>query len=116
MFTISDVERYGIVQVFERSLNIISNGTDLVHISFDIDVLDPVVAPGTGILSRGGLSYREIYYIMEELGARNVVGSMDIIEINPLLDIRNQTSELAVELLVSALGGSYGDYQRNYLK
>ncbi|MCK5543090.1 MAG: arginase family protein [Desulfobacterales bacterium] len=52
---------------------------------------------------------------METLGKKNVIRSIDIIEINPLMDIRNQTSELAVELLLSALGGSYGDYERTYL-
>lgn len=116
MFTLSDIEKDGMVRVFEKAMRIISDGTDGVHVSFDVDVLDPVIAPGTGIVSRGGLSYREITFIMEELGKSGAITSFDIIEINPLLDIRNQTSELAVELLLLALGGSYGDYERNYLK
>lgn len=116
MFTLFDIEKYGIVRVFEEAFSIVSNRTDMIHVSFDIDVLDPVIAPGTGIMSRGGLSHREISYVMEALGKKNVISSIDIIEINPLLDIRNQTSELAVELLLSALGKSYGDYERHYLK
>ena len=116
MFSLFDIEKYGIVRVFEEALEIVSNGTNGVHVSFDIDVLDPVIAPGTGIKSRGGLSHREISYVMQNLGTSDAVSSIDIIEVNPLLDVRNQTAELAVELLLSALGGSFGDYERYYLK
>jgi arginase len=116
MFTLYDIEKLGIARVFEEACKIISNGTDHIHVSFDIDVLDPVIAPGTGIISRGGLSYREIMYVMETLGNMQMVCSIDIIEINPLLDVKNQTSELAVELILAALGGSFGDYERLYLK
>ena len=116
MYTLFDIERHGIVKIMDEAINVISNGTDKIHVSFDVDVLDPLIAPGTGILSRGGLSYREIAYIMELLGKKNLVDSIDIIEINPLLDIKNQTSELAVELLLTALGGAYSDYERNYLE
>jgi arginase len=115
MYTLFDIQRQGVVQVMDEAIGIVTANADLVHVSFDLDVLDPLIAPGTGILSRGGLSYREISYIMQSLGQGNLVGSIDIIEANPLLDIRNQTSELAVELLLSALGGSYGDYERYYL-
>jgi arginase len=116
MFTLADVERLGIVSVVDRAIQIVTRNTDAVHVSFDIDVLDPLIAPGTGITSRGGLSYREISYMMQALGEKGIVASIDLIEINPLLDIRNQTSELAVELLLAAIGGDYGDYERNYLK
>ena len=105
-----------LVYIFEEAVRIISNKTDLIHVSLDVDVLDPVIAPGTGIFSRGGLSYREISYIIKNLGKKNVISSLDVIGINPLSDIRNQTSELIVELLITALGGSYGDYERYYLK
>ena len=64
VFTLPDIERYGIVYIFEEAVRIISNKTDLIHVSLDVDVLDPVIAPGTGIFSRGGLSYREISYII----------------------------------------------------
>jgi arginase len=115
LFTLIDVEQYGIVEVCRRALNIVSNGTDAIHVSLDVDVLDPVIAPGTGIFSRGGLSYREISYVMASLGKIGKVRSIDIIEVNPLLDIKNQTAELSVELILAVLHGSYGDYERYYL-
>ena len=115
MFTLFDIEKKGIVQVFEEAFDIVTNGTDRLHVSFDVDVLDPVIAPGTGIISRGGLSHREIDYVMKNLGERDAISSIDVIEINPLFDIKNQTAELAVELVLSGLGGSYGDYERYYL-
>lgn len=115
MFTLHDIEEYGIVKVYKDAYEIVSNGCDKLHVSLDIDVLDPVIAPGTGIMSRGGLSFREISYVMRRLGQFNAIGSIDIIEINPLMDIKNQTSELAVELLMLGLGGNYGDYEKNYL-
>jgi len=115
MFTMFDVERLGITQIVDTVLEDLAKRCDRIHVSFDVDVLDSLIAPGTGIQSRGGLSYREISYVMESLGRLGIVGSLDIIEINPLLDVRNQTSELAIELLLSCLGGSYGDYERNYL-
>lgn len=116
VFTLMDIERLGIVRVAEEALKVVTDKCDLVHVSLDVDVLDPLIAPGTGILSRGGISYREISYMMKYLGQQEVAGSIDIIEINPLLDIKNTTAELAVEMLISALGGSFGDYQRNYLR
>ena len=116
VFTLMDIERMGIVRVIEEALRIVTDHCDSVHVSFDIDVLDPLIAPGTGILSRGGLSYREISYVMNFLGKAGIVNSIDIIEINPLLDVKNITSELAVEMLIAALGGTFGDYERNYLK
>jgi arginase len=116
MYTLADVERFGIVSIVDEAMHIVTRNTDAVHVSFDIDALDPLIAPGTGITSRGGLSYREISYMMQVLGENGIVESIDMIEINPLLDIRNQTSELAVELLLAAIGGAYGDYERNYLK
>ena len=115
MFSLFDIEKSGIVSVMDNALKLLTKSCDLIHVSFDVDVLDPLIAPGTGIVSRGGLSYREISYIMESLGKLNLVNSLDVIEINPLLDIKNQTAELAIELILSALGGSYGDYQRYYL-
>lgn len=116
MFTLMDIERLGVVRVMEQALQALAARCDRVHVSFDIDVLDPLIAPGTGIVSRGGLSYREISYIMKTLGEAGIVGSIDVIEVNPLVDIRNQTAELAVEMLLAALGGVFGDYQRHYLR
>jgi arginase len=115
MYTLLDIDRLGIYKVLENVLSRLQN-CDCIHVSFDVDVLDPLIAPGTGILSKGGLSYREISYVMSTLGKENIVRSMDVIEINPLLDQRNATAELAIELVLSCLGGSYGDYERHYLK
>jgi arginase len=115
LFTLIDIEKYGIVEVCNRALNIVSSRTDTIHVSLDVDVLDPFIAPGTGIVSRGGLSYREISYIMTSIGSIENVCSIDIIEVNPLRDIKNQTAELSVELLLTLLQGSYGDYERHYL-
>jgi len=115
MFTLYDIQKYGIVHVIDEAYRIVSDGTDRIHVSFDIDSLDPVIAPGTGIISRGGLTYREISYTMRTFGERHAVSAIDVIEINPLLDVKNQTAELAVELLLLALGGSFGDYERHYL-
>lgn len=115
MFTLFDIDKLGIYKVMDDVLNNLRH-CDVIHLSFDIDVLDPLIAPGTGILSKGGLCYREACYIMETLGKEKIASSIDIIEINPLLDIKNTTAELAVELLLSCLGGSYGDYERLYLK
>ena len=111
-----DITRRGIVEVLDEAIESTLERCDAVHLSFDVDVLDPVIAPGTGILSRGGLSYREISYVMRTIGDRDVIRSCDIIEINPLLDTQNETAELAVELMLAALGGEYGEYERHYLK
>ncbi len=115
-YTMYDITRRGITEVLDEGIESTLKGCDAVHLSFDIDVLDPVIAPGTGILSRGGLSYREILYVMRTIGNMGLVSSCDVIEINPLLDAQNETAELAVELTLVALGGDYGDYERNYLK
>ena len=114
MYTLFDIDRLGIYKVMEETLESLKQ-CDIVHVSFDVDVLDPLIAPGTGILSKGGLSYREASHAMEALGKSGIVKSIDIIEINPLLDVKNSTAELAIELLMASLGGSFGDYERNYM-
>jgi arginase len=77
---------------------------DTIHVSLDMDSLDPDYAPGVGTPCPGGLTYREAHLLMEILAASGKVTSMDIVEINPILDHRNQTAELAVELAASLLG------------
>ena len=83
-----------------------SVGSDVngIHVSFDIDVIDPDVAPGVSTASRGGLSYRESHLALELLAESELVRSIDIVELNPAFDVRNKTAELAVELILSALG------------
>ncbi|MGI8420935.1 MAG: arginase family protein, partial [Gaiellaceae bacterium] len=75
-----------------------------VHVSLDLDVLDPEVAPGVGTPVRGGLSYREAHLALELVAESGLAGSFDLVEVNPILDRANQTAKLAVELAASALG------------
>jgi len=79
-------------------------GDGFVHVSLDLDVLDPEVAPGVGTPVRGGLSYREAHLAMELVSESGIVGSLEVVEVNPILDRENQTAKLAVELVASALG------------
>ena len=91
------------VTVFSMS-EIDRRGADAVHVSFDMDVLDPMFAPGTGIPLPAGLSNREALLLMEEMAATGLVRSAEIVEVNPVLDVRNQTAVLAVALAARLLG------------
>jgi arginase len=104
VFTMKDIDRDGIASIAERALRIATSGTGGVHVSFDLDVCDPSVAPGVGTPVRGGLSYREAHMIMELVADARCLVSMDLVEVNPTLDIRNTTAEFATELALSALG------------
>lgn len=115
-FTIFDVERIGIANVMEEAAEIVTKNTESVHVSFDVDVLEMQIAPGSGIMAKGGLNYREITYIMEYIGQYIVMKSLDVIEVNPLLDVRNRTAELCVELVALALGSRYSEYEKVYLE
>jgi arginase len=90
--------------VLEETLAIVGDAPNSVHVSFDMDGIDPSEAPGVGTPSRGGLSYREAHLAMEMVAQAGVLGSMEVTEINPILDERNRTAALAVELILSALG------------
>jgi arginase len=79
-------------------------GDGFTHVSLDMDVLDPEVAPGVGTPVRGGLSYREAHLAMELVAETGVASSLEVVEVNPILDRENETAELAVELVASALG------------
>ncbi|WP_339322400.1 arginase [Paenibacillus sp. FSL W8-0194] len=103
-FTMHEIDRLGIEQVVREALRIAGQGTDGVHLSFDIDSVDPIEAPGTGTPVRGGLSYREAHLLLELLSESGAVTSADFVEVNPLLDRNNQTSKLAVELIGSLFG------------
>ena len=103
-FTMSDIDRSGIGRVIEEALAIVGDGPGSLHVSFDMDAIDPTEAPGVGTPVRGGLSYREAHLLMEGVAAAGALGSLEITEINPILDERNQTAVLAVELVLSALG------------
>ena len=101
--TMSDVDRLGIERVIRESLEQVA-GDGFVHVSLDLDVLDPEVAPGVGTPVRGGLSYREAHLAMELVAESGLAGSLEVVEVNPILDRENETGKLAVELVASALG------------
>jgi arginase len=103
VYTMSDVDRLGLEQVMGRALDDVS-GTGFVHVSLDMDAVDPDTAPGVGTPVRGGLSYREAHLALELVAESGLAGSLDIVEVNPILDSENETAKLAVELAASALG------------
>ena len=106
VFTMKDIDRLGIAEVMERAIAIASDGTGGFHVSYDLDVCDPMVAPGVGTPVKGGLSYREAHVVMEMAAESGKMTSFDLVEVNPTLDIRNTTAELGTELALSALGKS----------
>lgn len=106
VFTMKDIDRFGIAEVMERAIAIASKGTGGFHVSYDLDACDPAVAPGVGTPVKGGLSYREAHLVMETIAESGKMTSFDLVEVNPTLDIRNTTAELGTELALSALGKS----------
>jgi len=103
-YTMHDIDRLGIAVIMERVLKQMQDAGCRVHVSFDIDVVDPREAPGTGTPVRGGLSYREAHFVMELLYQSGLVASAELVEVNPLLDIDDKTAKLAAELIGSLLG------------
>jgi arginase len=104
VYTMADIDRHGIHHVMEQAIADVSRETDMVHVSFDLDSVDPNVAPGVGTPVKGGLSYREAHSVMESLAEAGVVTSLEVVEVNPILDDRNRSAEFAVELVQSAFG------------
>jgi arginase len=104
VFTMREVDEMGMRRVMERAIEAAGKGTAGIHVSFDMDVLDPDFAPGTGTPVPGGINYREAHLAMEMLADRGRVAALDLVEINPVLDVRNATADLAVELVLSAMG------------
>ncbi len=105
-FSMSDVDKLGMPRVMEEAIAIAGGGDRPIHVSFDMDGIDPSEAPGTGTPVKGGLSYREAHLVMEMLHDSGRLGSIEMVEINPILDQRNQTAALAVGLICSGLGKS----------
>jgi arginase len=105
-FSMTDVDKLGMVNVMKHALAIAGAGGGPIHASFDMDGIDPSEAPGTGTPVKGGLSYREAHLVMEMLYESGQLGSIEMVEINPILDHRNQTASLAVDLICSGLGKS----------
>jgi arginase len=104
VFTMQHIDRQGMDQVMAAALKIVSNGTDGVLASLDLDVLDPREAPGVRTPVAGGISYREAHLIMELLAESGHMVALDLVEVNPILDRENGTARLAAELALSALG------------
>ncbi len=104
VFTMKDVDREGIARVAERAIALASADTGGIHVSFDLDVCDPTFAPGVGTPVKGGLDYREAHMLMELVADSRKLVALDLVEVNPTLDIRNATAEFATELALSALG------------
>jgi arginase len=104
VFTMKDIDRQGIASIIEQAVNLAGNGTAGIHVSFDMDVCDPGIAPGVGTPVKGGLDYREAHMVMEIIADSGLLTSLDMVEVNPTLDMQNTTAELGTELVLSALG------------
>ena len=103
VFTIADVDRRGVSGVMREAIDVV-RGPGYVHLSLDVDVCDPEIAPGVGTPVRGGLSYREAHLAMELIADAGILTSLEVVEVNPILDHADETGILAVELVASALG------------
>ena len=104
VYTISDLDRRGVEPVIEEALARVTGGS-FVHVSVDLDVVDPEVAPGVGDPVRGGLSYREAHLALELVAEAGVLDALELVEVNPIRDHENTTAGLAVGLAASGLGG-----------
>ena len=104
VYTMESVDRHGLGGVMERALEDVTRGTKGFHLSFDVDVMDPAAAPGVGTPALGGITYRESLMALEMAAETLQVRSMDMVEVNPIMDVRNQTAQIAVSLIASALG------------
>ena len=103
VFTMREIDEHGMPQVIRQALAHLAP-LERLHVSLDLDALDPSVAPGVGTPVPGGLSYREAHLLMEMLSDDGRVGSLDVVEVNPMLDHQNATARLAVELVASLFG------------
>lgn len=104
VFTMTDIDELGMPTVIRQAIEVAGSGTGGIHLSFDFDGLDPEVAPGVGTPVRGGIRYREAHLLMEKVALTGRMIGLEMVELNPILDLRNQTAELGVELIQSAFG------------
>jgi arginase len=104
VFTMQDIDRHGMSTIVQEAISLTTGETPHLHVSFDMDVLDPREAHGVGTPVRGGITYREAHLAMEMVADSNNLRSLDVVEVNPILDEENRTASLAVELILSALG------------
>lgn len=104
VFTMHEIDRMGMAKVVEEALNIVTNGTDGVHLSLDLDGIDPNEAPGVGTPVAGGVTYRESHLALEIISQADVLTSAEFVEVNPILDVENKTAKVAVALIGSVFG------------
>ncbi|MDT8340122.1 MAG: arginase [Longimicrobiales bacterium] len=104
VFTMSEVDERGIAVCMDEALERLNDGTVGFHLSYDLDALDPMIAPGVGTPVPGGLTYREAHLVCEKIARSGTLRSMEVVEVNPVLDVRNGTAGMAVDLVTSALG------------
>ena len=104
VFPINVIDKYGMDEVMRRALKVAGEGTAGIHLSFDVDAITPEAAPGTGTVVHSGLTVREAFLAVETLAESGKLVSLDMVEVNPILDERNKTGILASELIQSALG------------
>ena len=103
-FTMRDIDERGLGNVMQEAIQLASAGTAGFHVSFDMDSVDPAEAPGVGTPVPGGLTYREAHLAMELICDSGALTSLELVEVNPVMDVANRTAILAVELILSALG------------
>lgn len=104
VYTMSDVDKLGIHRIISRVLKHFKEKVDHIHVSFDVDSVDPIVAPGVGTPVPGGLNYREAHSLMESIAECGCMSSLEIAEVNPILDQYNKSAEFAAELVASSMG------------
>ncbi len=104
VFTMKDIDREGMGSIAEQAVALAGTGTAGIHVSFDVDVCDPAIAPGVGTPVKGGLDYREAHLAMEIVADSGRLFSLDLVEVNPTLDVKNMTAQLGTELALSAVG------------
>ncbi len=104
VYSMHDIDRYGLREVMARAIEIVTTNTDGVHVSFDIDCVDPLYAPGSGTPFSGGLTEREAYLGLELVAEKDFAASFEMVEVNPILDEQNRTGKLAANLIAAMLG------------
>ncbi len=103
-YTMTDIDRLGVYPVIEQAIDYLQARTDHIHVSFDLDSVDPSIAMGVGTPVSGGLTYREAHLVMEMIAERGALGSLEVAEVNPILDTVNRSAQFAVGLVASAMG------------
>ena len=104
VYTMSDIDRFGIHKIISKVLKQLKEKVDHIHVSFDLDSVDPSVAPGVGTPIPGGLSYRETHLLMEAIAESRCISSLEVTEVNPILDNHNKSAEFAAEAIASIMG------------